>query len=102
MASAEKIIIRPILPKDRQFFEKFGEEMVRQVSATMTGPVAKTLTKASEGFIDTWEHAPKIDATFTQQKTQLKLWVGPKGTNKRYWVFVSFGTKSHRIFPRRR
>lgn len=95
----EQIIIRAILPKDPQFFLKAGEEMVAQVTATLTGPVAKTLKSAEEEFIQDWEHAPSIETTLTEQKTQIKLWVGPKGTNKRYWVFVSEGTRGARITP---
>lgn len=95
----EKIVIRPILPKDPQFFVKAGEELVAQVTATLTGPVAKTLKSAQEDFIRDWEHAPNIDTVLTVQKTQIKLWVGPKGTNKRYWVFVSEGTRGKTIRP---
>src|SRR5512139_146620 len=96
----ERIVIRPILPKDPQFFVKAGEELVAQVTATLTGPVAKTLKSAQEEFIRDWEHAPNIDMTLNVQKTQIKLWVGPKGTNKRYWVFVSEGTRGATYGPK--
>lgn len=88
---AEKIIIRPIKPKNPRYFSGFPEVLERELTSTMKGPVAKTLIKAEEARTKNWEHAPEIRAIFTPQKTQLKLLVTPFGTYKRLWVFVSGG-----------
>lgn len=96
---ASKIVFRPILPKNPQMFADLETELLGEIAATMMGPIAKTLVKAEENYIDNWEHRPKIVSEFTRQKTQMKLVVKPSGTNKRYWVFVSMGTQGKQINP---
>ena len=93
----EKIVIRPILPANRNFIADADKILKETLKATMLGPVAKMLTKAEEGFIEDWEHKPNIATEFEEQKTQYKLTVLPKGIHKRYWVFVSFGIDPHPI-----
>lgn len=95
----EKVIFRPILPKNLKYFDDLANELIGELGAAMAGPVARSLVQAEENYIDNWEHKPKIISQYTHMKTQLKLVVKPSGKNKRYWVFVSFGTKLHTITP---
>lgn len=95
----EKIVFRPILPKNPNYFDDIAKEITGELAAAMLGPVARTLIKAEEAYIDNWDHKPKIVSQFTHQKTQLKLLVTPFGKDKRYWAFVSLGTKGKGITP---
>lgn len=88
---ANKVVFKPILPKNPHYFEDLERELTSGLASSMTGPVAKTLKAAEEDYIDNWDHKPDIVAQFKHQKTQLKLTVTPFGRNKKYWVFVSRG-----------
>lgn len=88
----ERVVFRPILPRNPNYFEDAATTLIGELAATMMGPVARTLIQAEEQYIDNWKHKPKIISEFVHQKTQLKLTVKPSGTNKKYWAFVSLGT----------
>jgi hypothetical protein len=80
-----------------RFFSDADEIIKDSLKAAMVGPVAKLLKGAEEEVIEDWEHKPAIASVFEELKTLYRLTVLPKGVNKRYWVFVSFGIEPHPI-----
>lgn len=70
-----------------------AEEMER----TARGPVCKRLESYAKRITDPWDHQPEFKCFVGISRGGLIIWVFPFGENKKYWIWVSRGTKKHTI-----
>ena len=82
--------------RSRRKFSK-APEVKRKVKTELTGPVKEHFIKEFEGVVSDWTNQPEFKVrTFVRTD---KIWVNvfPAGPNKDKWIWVSRGTKKHKV-----
>jgi len=105
-----QIKFEPIVMKRGNYPVDIVDRLEREFGDALGGPIRRALIKSFEARVIGWQHRPSFgslggvkfrDRGGPGNLTGMSITIGPKGTNKRFWVFVSVGTKPHLILPRR-
>jgi len=82
--------------RTRRKFIKFPE-VKKQLAAEMNRKAKPPLIDEHEKRVENWEHQPDFEARNYIKIDSISITVFPAGENKKIWVFVSKGTKPHKI-----
>lgn len=105
-----QIKFEPIVAKRRNYPVDIVDRLELFMGDALNGPIRRALIKSFEARVIGWQHRPSFgslggvkfrDRGGPGNLTGMSITIGPKGTNKRFWVFVSVGTKPHPISPKR-
>lgn len=76
-------------------FEAIGKELVKTIDAV----VAPKMAQYVKIVTGNWEHEPDSRTTKKTTKNAIILWSRPVGENTKFWIWTSFGTERHDIYP---
>lgn len=100
-----EVRMEPIVPKNRDFPENLYSRLEASLAVAMQGPIRQKIEGDLYGRAVGWAHRITFKSTYNTRASALgltgvSLTTVPFGTNKRFWVYVSAGVKSHPIRPR--
>ena len=75
--------------------------IAKEVERTLEARVKPRLLDYPRRIVASWEHKPDFKAMKKVTRGAAKVYVYPAGENKKYWIWVSRGTKPHVIRPKR-
>lgn len=99
---ATTIRFDPILPKTGNFPLNIADRLETELGGAMNGIIRRSLKSSFEARVAEWQKRPGFKSTFDKRTrkgglTGFSLKVEPFGPNRKIWIWVSAGTKEHRI-----
>lgn len=96
------IRIEPVLPTDLDFIQTHGDQVLREIKQVLQSRIGPMLANAFEDRATGWKDSPNFEQKFSETTDQMVMAVTPQGKNRKIWIYVSGGTKSHMIYNRKR
>jgi len=88
--------IKTVVSRRNRVLNK-GEQIRTNVTNAMENKIRPMAIRRSEARVADWDHKPKIFARKNYAVMRMSLWVHPGGSNERFWLWTSKGTKAHLI-----